>query len=98
MRRSRERRVFCRRQAGRGPRPRRAARRRRTIGRAPAGTSRSGSPRRAYFFLFWAGTAGKVGAFRQHHVSGGRHMRGLLLWIMGVPLSVIVLLYLFNVL
>lgn len=34
----------------------------------------------------------------QELVTREREMRGLLLWLMGVPLSVVVLLYLFHVL
>jgi hypothetical protein len=31
-------------------------------------------------------------------VQGGKSMRGMLLWIIGIPLPIIILLYLFDVL
>jgi hypothetical protein len=42
-----------------------------------------------------------IGAFTAASVLGdkkGPSMRGVILWLLGVPISVIILLYLFNVL
>jgi hypothetical protein len=36
-------------------------------------------------------------AFASHHLRGGSPMRGILLWLLGIPIPIIILLYLFNV-
>jgi hypothetical protein len=51
--------------------------------------------------LGWRFVESPIGAFTAASVLGDKKvnpMRGVVLWLLGVPISVIILLYLFNVL